>query len=250
MFKKTTSAQRQLLAVTSFALSLGCATHGNAQDAKWDFTGYLYLWGPALSGETTTGGSIDISFSGILDNLDFALMGAVEARRGKFSIFADALYLDLSDDQDAAVGPGFPASADTDVRGTVFSGSVGYDLVDNAGTRVAVLGGFRGMDLDTSANLSVASGSRRVSGGINKWDAIVGVRGTTQIADRWGLSYYADIGAGESDLTAQLSAAVNYRINNWDLVFGYRYLTWDLGDSQVLSDLTFQGPFIGARFRF
>ena len=250
MFERTTLSQRKLLTAVSVAVSFGWATNGNAQDAKWDFTGYLYLWGPALSGETTTGGSIDISFSDILDNLDFALMGAVEARRGRFSIFADALYLDLSDDQDAAVGPGIPASADAGVRGTVFSGSVGYDLIDNTDTRVAVLGGFRGMDLNTSANLAIASGSQRISGGINNWDAIVGVRGTTQIADRWGLSYYADIGAGESDLTAQLSAALNYRINNWDLVFGYRYLTWDLGNSQVLSDLTFQGPFIGARFGF
>lgn len=250
MFGRTTSAQRKCLAALSLALFWGWATTGKAQDADWDFTGYLYLWTPALSGETTTGGSIDVSFSDILDNLDFALMGAVEARRGRFSIFVDALYLDLSDDQDAAVGPGVPANADVDVRGTVFSGSVGYDLIDNTDTRLAVLGGFRGMDLDTSANLSVASGSQRISGGINNWDAIIGLRGTTQIADRWGVSYYADIGAGESELTAQLSAALNYRINSWDLAFGYRYLTWDLGDAQVLSDLTFQGPFIGARFGF
>jgi hypothetical protein len=250
MFERTASALRKLLAVISVAVFLSWATNGNAQDTNRDFTGYLYLWAPALSGETTTGGSIDVSFSDILDNLDVALMGAVEARRGRFSIFADALYLDLSDGQDTAVGPGIPANADVDVRGTVLSGSVGYDLANGTDMRIAVLGGFRVMNLDTSANVSIASGSQRISGGINNWDAIVGVRGTTQIADRWGVSYYADIGAGESDLTAQLSAAVNYRINTWDLVFGYRYLNWDLGNTQVLSDLTFQGPFIGARFGF
>ncbi|NOD75973.1 MULTISPECIES: hypothetical protein [unclassified Ruegeria] len=56
--------------------------------------------------------------------------------------FADTLYLDLSDDQDAAVGPGIPANADAEVRGTVFSDSVGYDLVDSTDTQVAVFGGF------------------------------------------------------------------------------------------------------------
>lgn len=232
------------------AVCLGLATAAQAQDRTWDFTGYLYLWGPALNGETTTGQSIDLSFSDILDNLDFALMGAIEAPRGRISILADALYLNLSDDQDAAVGLGIPATADVDVKGTVFSGSLGYDLIDRDETRLVALGGFRGMDLDTSANLAVAFGSQRISGGINNWDAIIGLRGTAQLSERLGVSYYADIGAGDSDMTAQLSAALNYRINNWDLVFGYRYLTWDLGESQVLSDLTFEGPFLGAKFGF
>jgi hypothetical protein len=231
-------------------LCLAGPTEAKAQDTGWDFTGYLYLWAPAMGGETTTGGSIDVSFSDILDTLDFGVMGAVEARRGRLSLFGDALYLNLSDNQNAAVGPGIPANADADVRGTVFSGSVGYDVLDTGDTRLAVLGGVRGMDLTTSANLSIPAGSQRVSGGIKNWDAIVGVRGSAKIAERWGLSYYADIGAGESDLTAQVSVAMTYSFDRWDLAFGYRYLTWDIGNSQVLSDLTFQGPFVGARFAF
>ena len=233
MFEISTLSQRKLLTILSVAVSFGWATNGNAQDAKWDFTGYLYLWGPALSGETTTGGSIDISFSDILDNLDFALMGAVEARRGRFSIFADALYLDLSDDEGAAVGPGIPASADADVRGnSIFPALLAMILLTTPARGSLFWVGFGAwistpvltfpLLLDHSASL----------GGSTTGDAIIGLRGTTQIADRWGFSYYTDIGAGESDLTAQLSAAVNYRINNWDLVFGYRYLTWDLGNSQ------------------
>ena len=143
-----------------------------------------------------------------------------------------------------------PATADAEVKGTVFTGTVGYDVYDANETRVALLGGARGLNLDTTANLSLGSGSQRVTAGLKNWDAIVGVRGTTPIADRWSFSYYADVGTGESDLTWQLSAAFDYGFNTWDLSFGYRYLTWDIGNSPVLSDLTFDGPFIGAKINF
>lgn len=248
---RTLSGQRRAATfVCAGALCIAGAGAAPAQDRTWDFSGYLYLWAPALSAQTTTGQSTEVSFSDILDNLDFALMGAIEARRGPLSVFLDALYLDLSDGQSAAVGPGIPATADAAVKGTVLTATLGYDVVDSAQSRLAVMGGVRGMNMDTSANLSVPGGSQRVSGTINNWDAIVGLRGTARLSDRWGLSYYADIGTGQSDLTAQVSGSLTYRINNWDLALGYRYLTWDIGISPVMSDLTFQGPFIGAKFDF
>lgn len=237
-------------AIWGVVLIAGTTAPAAAQDATWDFKGYLYLWGAALGGSTTTGQDIDLSFSDVVDKLDFGLMGGLEARRGRISLFGDFLHLKLSDGQTAAVGPGIPANADAEITGNVFTGAIGYDVVDTNKTRFAVLGGIRGMDLDTTANISVGTGSQRVSGGLQNWDGIVGVRGTTQIADRWGISYYADVGTGESDLTWQVSLALDYRINNWDLSFGYRYLTWDVGNSAVLSNLTFDGPFIGAKIKF
>lgn len=244
------AGKRWRLSAIACAFWAGFALPAKADNPTWDFTAYLYLWAPALSGETTTGNSIDVSFSDILDNLDFGLMGAVEARRAKLSVFVDALYLNLSNDQNSAVGPGIPASSDVDVEGTVFTGSVGYDLVDAPGTLFTVLGGVRSLNLDNTVDIEVSGGSQRVSGKINNWDVVVGLRGTRQFSDRWGMSYYADIGAGESDLTTQLSLAANYKINNWDLVLGYRYLDWNIGNSQAISDLTFDGPFVGVRFDF
>lgn len=232
------------------AFWLGHVPSAGADSSKWDFTGYLYLWGPALSGETTTGTSIDISFSEMLDNLDFGLMGAVEARRGKLSVFVDGLYLNLGNDQSTTAGPGIPVSGDVDVKGTVFTGSVGYDLIETQDARFSILGGMRSLSLENTVNIAVAGGSQRVSSKINNWDAVIGFRGTRHFTDRWGISYYADIGTGDSDLTTQVSLAANYRINNWNLVLGYRYLDWNLENSEAISDLTFDGPFVGARFDF
>ena len=237
-------------AAVGLTLLAGTGSQALAQENSWDFTGYFYLWGPTLSGTTTTGDDMEIGFDDIISNLDFGLMGALEARHDQIYLFGDFLYLNMSNDESASFGPGIPASAYADVKGLVFTGLVGYDLVDTGTTRFSVAGGVRGNDIDTDTNIAVAGGSQQLSGGVSNWDAIVGLRGTTQLAERWRLSYYGDIGTGQSDLTWQLSGALDYRINNWDLSFGYRHLTWDIGNSDVVSDLTFSGPFIGAKVRF
>lgn len=152
------------LSAMACALWIAFASSARAENPTWEFTGYLYLWGPALSGETTTGTNIYISFSEMLDNLNFGLMGAVEARRGKFSVFVDGLYLNLGNDQNSAASPGIPAPGDVDVKGTVFTGSVGYDITETQDARFSILGGIRSLNFENTVSIAVAGGSRRISG--------------------------------------------------------------------------------------
>ena len=74
--------------------------------SDWEYTGFVYLWGAGIGGETVTGQDIDVSFSDILDNLDFGLMGTLEARNGPWAIIGDAIYLSISDDEDACSSSG------------------------------------------------------------------------------------------------------------------------------------------------
>ena len=241
---------RPCLPMAAFvACSIAGASPAAAQET-WDFKGYIYLWGAGIGGETVTGQDIDVSFGDIVDNLDFGIMGSLEANRGPWSIFGDALYLSVSKDQGAAVGPGIPASADVDVSGFVLTSGVGYDLVSDGDVRLNGFGGLRFLDMDTTANISIAGGLQRVNDKISNWDAVVGLRGNVALDERWDLLYYADIGAGESDLTWQAALAVDYKFPNWSLSVGYRYLSWDLDNSATLSDLSFSGPFLGAKFSF
>ncbi len=218
---------------------------------EWDYRAFVYLWGPALGGTTSSGENVELSFSDVLDNLEFGIMGALEANKGPFSYFGDFQYLDLETGQNAAVGPGIPAVADANVTGFVFTGSAGYDLHDHRDSQLVVYGGFRYLGMDTVANISVGGGSQRISGKISNVDAVIGLRGSQRFSEKWALSYIADVGAGGSDLTWQVGASIEYRINNWDLSIGYRHMAWELGNSSdVLSDLSFSGPIIGAKIAF
>ncbi|WP_412555286.1 hypothetical protein [Shimia sp. MIT1388] len=242
---------KKIVLTTSMAALLSASPALSEETRQWDYRAFVYLWAPALGGTTTTGQDVELSFSDVLDNLEFGLMGALEANKGPVSLLGDFQYLDLKSGQNAAVGPGIPATADADVSGFVFTGSIGYDFHHRPDSRLVAYGGFRYLGMDAAANLSVGGGSQRVSGQITNFDAIVGFRGSQRLSEKWALSYIADIGAGGSDLTWQVGASLEYRINNWDLSFGYRHMEWDLGNSSnVLSDLSFSGPIIGAKISF
>ena len=84
---------------TAAAMALVFAGTGasHAQGSEWDYGGFIYLWGAGMSGSTVTGEDFDISFSDVVEKLDFALMGAVEARRDRISFLGDLQYLNLSE---------------------------------------------------------------------------------------------------------------------------------------------------------
>lgn len=226
------------------------ATTSQAEGKDWNYRAFLYLWAPEIGGTTTTGQDMTISFSDILDNLDLALMGALEANNGPISILGDFQYLNVSKGGSAAVGPGIPVDVDADVSGFVFTGTVGYDFMHGEDSQMVAFGGVRFLDLDTTANLAIAGGSARATDSIANLDAILGVRGYQPLGGKWRLSYNADVGAGESDLTMHVGMTIDYRINNWDLSVGYRHMQWDIDNSNVFTDLSFSGPIIGAKLSF
>ena len=80
-------------------------------------------------------------------------------------------------------------------------------------------------------------------------DGVVGIRGRTDLSDRWYLTYYADVGTGDSDLTWQAFAGINYQFQAVDVTLGYQHLDWEF-DDQLLDDLEMSGPALGVKFSF
>jgi opacity protein-like surface antigen len=62
----------------------------------------------------------------------------------------------------------------------------------------------------------------------------------------WG----GNAGAGGSDLSWQAMVGVGYKASSWaDIALTYRYLKFEL-DSDVVDELSINGPLLGAIFRF
>jgi len=59
-----------------------------------------------------------------------------------------------------------------------------------------------------------------------------------------------DIGTGDSDLTWQALAGINYRFTRVHLTLGYAYMDWDFDKDSLLKDFTLSGPYAGIKFRF
>ena len=169
-------------------------------------------------------------------------MATGEARKGKWSMRADVLYLDVGDDTTLDSGEKLSA----DLKCWVVTPVFGYNLVETEKIRFDILGGARYLNLDAE----LEEGSLSVDASAHTWDGVVGVSGHVNLTETWYLPYYLDIGAGDSDLTWQAFAGVGYKFSKVNVVLTYRYIKWDFDDGHAISDLSFSGPLIGVVFVF
>ena len=138
---------------TALALLLLPASLAEAQEpATWDWTVAPYLWASSVgldltvADNATIGG--DAAFKDLMDKVDTAFMGHLEARKGAWGIYLDTIYLDLSESKSVAVGPGGPILGDLDadarMKMKIFDAGGAYRLSKpGADVQVDLLAGLR-----------------------------------------------------------------------------------------------------------
>jgi len=244
--------------VLAAALTAGTIGNAFAQSAgEWQFEVTPYLWGAGMKGDVQAGNlprtHVDMGFADILENLDFGIMGALEARKGRWGFLLDAIYMKVSDAGTASQGP-LSVTADATFKQKMFAGAVAYRLSDGP-TLVDLIGGARYSKLRVKAVIDaslfgLAGRTERIAN--TSWtDGYVGVRLQTPIADRWTLVGYGDVGAGGSDSTWQAAVGAQYDYSkDVAIKFGYRYLSVDYDKSGFLYDMDSAGVYVGAGLRF
>jgi hypothetical protein len=247
-----------------------------AEAGAWHFAATLYFYVPSVAGTTTVptdpgGGSINVDGSRILDNLKLALMGSFDAHNGRWGVFTDAVYLDFGNvkdqSRDFTIGNiGLPASTsariDWALSGVAWTSAGQYRLLADPALTLDAIGGARLLDIKQELAWTISgelgpvapSGrSGRSDAKIELWDALVGVKGRYRFGDdrKWALPFYLDVGAGESRLTWQAAAGIGYAFSWGELQGMWRYLDYQMKPGKtVLKDLSFNGPMVGATFRW
>ena len=265
--------KQHALAVTLAGLALTSLPAGaeSAAGDQWAFTVTPYLWLPNINGtlkfqlpNLNAGTSVETGPNDYLENLDFVLMISGEARKGKWSVFTDVIYLDFSDEVsrvDTVNGVPVPPSIDlgtqASLTGGVWTLVGGYAAVQEPKATLDVIGGFRYLDIEASADwmlsgpLGLLPPTGSVSEGKGLWDAVVGVRGQVKLGDgNWFAPYYVDVGTGQSDLTWQAMGGVGYRFAWGELIGAYRHLDYRFGEDTGMKALSFSGPAVSLGFRW
>jgi hypothetical protein len=109
MYQKPYGLMRQekiLVVVVIFAFMLAALAPSVTAEEKpaegaWEFHVAPYLWAIQMDGNLTVKGidvDVDLSFSDIWDELNFAFMLAYEARKGNWGLLGNTIYADLGDD--------------------------------------------------------------------------------------------------------------------------------------------------------
>lgn len=248
-----------VLAATLLISQPAMAVEPLSQD--WQFEMDLNLWAPAIKGESATGADIDITLNDIIDNLDFTYMTTLRAKKGKWDFLLDVLYMDLEDTSDSNLIQSIPLRLDLnniELSAWVVTPMVAYNVVHSDRMDLYLLAGARYFWLEgdlkfTKREFFKTSKFKETSSG-HVWDGIVGTRGAINLAEKWYLPFYFDVGTGDSDLTWQAYSGIGYKFSNFDTTVGYRHLEWDFEDDgtfgAALNDLYITGPMIGIKYRF
>ena len=126
-----------------------------------------------------------------------------------------------------------------------------YNVLERGGTRLNALAGIRFISLETDLSFAIGNARQRdINESGDAWDGVIGARGKTELSPRWYLNYYGDIGTGDSRLTWQANAGINYRFEHVDATLGYRYLRWETDQSGIFDNLALSGPYAGVTFRW
>jgi hypothetical protein len=246
--------------------SVAANTTSPADTWQSEFT--LYGWLPSIDGSLKYdvppdyGDNVSVDASDIQENLNFVFMGNLESRYNKISLAADLIYMDISNSKNTVVnvgpGQGVPlnVSGGLSLSAWVITAIAGYDLLQDDRMRVALIGGLRYLTLDADTDIAINGPApptpppAHLSDSEDFWDGIIGVKGAFMLNENWYIPYYADVGAGDSELTWQLYAGIGYLFSWGDIKLGYRFLEYDLGDDKFVQDLKFYGPLLGIGFRF
>ncbi len=271
-----------------FASASGAALAEISSD-EWQYRLTPYLWLPTIDGTLKynlppgSGGSPNVAVGPAdwLDLLNFGALVGGSARKGRFSIFSDFVYLSMTSKNDGRVifvedtvtVPGtripIPISADlnlntrTDLDGLVWIIAGGYALQETETSSLDVFAGARffGVDVSTSWNLTAAittpgggvvlPAQGSIGSDTDLWDGIVGIRGHIGVGDgNWSVPYHFDVGTGDSELTWNAMTGLSYEFGWGDLIMVYRHLEYDQDSGSLLQGFSFSGPAVGARFRF
>jgi hypothetical protein len=221
--------------------------------AQWESDLVLYLWAAGLDGRLGARdleADVDVSFSDILEDLEFGAMGAYAATKGRWLVGADLVITNIGVTERGEAGV---VRLDVDSDMTIAEGDLGYAV----GEGFQIFGGARWVDISNDLDLRVGEQSLHADGGESWVDPLVGVRAGTGAGERWAFWVRADVGGFGvgSDLSWNAVAAFSWRVSDRiNIGAGYRLLDIDYehgsGADYFLFDARMDGPVTGITFSF
>jgi opacity protein-like surface antigen len=270
---------RHLIAIVFLlAVSRAWPVYGQepmSQSDDWEIRLMPYFWMPSLDADATVSGlsgSVDLSFGDVLDYLDFAAMGRMEAWKGKWGLTFDGLFMNLGADGSFEGSRGVTSfDLDADVRLGMADFGLAYRLLEhrfgnNSEQKLTFepYGGLRyaylRQKIDLNINIAGVGSIGANLGGSEDWvEPFVGGRIVWDLNDKMAVRVRGDAGGfgigSASDLLWQISFGGDYQLSkNTSLNAGYRIVDLDYshgsGSNELGIDLRAKGPFIGLTIVF
>lgn len=223
-----------------------------AAAAEWKYKLTPYLMMAGLSGTTTVGDRtvpVDLSFSDVWDNLDWALMGNFNAQNDVWAFNFDGVYAKLG-----KTGPKLGLLS-ANIEQGIYTGIVARRFSEYA----EVYGGLRVWSVTSNINFNGPLGGRAASGSQTWVDPVIGIRVTAPLSDTMRAVFMIDAGGFGIGATvdAQVWPMVEFDLGaskHWQAVVGYRfnYVEYSNGSGAkyFAYDMMVNGPTLGIGYTF
>ncbi len=236
----------------------------DTNDTDWEVRLTPYVWTAGVEGSVThpalsTPISAEASFGDVLDRLDIGGMAALEARKGRVGIIADALHIRMSD---TAAMPllGLPVDLSTRTTNALLAGAV--RVVEADAGAIDALVGARYWSVSTRIGYTIPDAFPlppdvplpRVYDGRKgaKWvDAMTGLKLRANLSQAVHATATGMFGFGGSDMVTDFALLVGIDISRrMNLTLGYRHIDVDYSSNGFVFNAKIHGPLIGAGIRF
>lgn len=220
----------------------------------WSLDLSPYIWFAGAHGTVGVLGrdaSVHASAGDLLSHFNFGLMGASQARLGRFLLNGDALWIRLSDSS-ALPFPGLSArSVDVRVGQFVWTSKIGYRLIDRPKVKADANVGVRYWHLGQSLHLNPSFLGLNVNRSQSWADILVGGRVEVPLGPKTSITALGDVGGwnATAKLDYQFGGLLNFKVSrSWTISPGYRYLFVDYRSGSAIYNLATTGGIIGITY--
>jgi hypothetical protein len=245
-----TSTLRNALAGSVFALCAAPGFAGPNDSLTW--VAAPYIWVPnvdASFNDRSGSGDADVGEgeSDIMDKLDSAFLGHLEAQGDNWGLFGDMVFLGLGDDR-----KGNLVDIESEFDAGIYEFAAVWSPADERYRGFEAFAGVRYMDLELQLDfdpVNPALDSRRVDTDESYTDFLIGARYSVPLSDNWAFTMRGDTSFGDSEGTFNASGLFAWKLGPGALAFGYRYFTAELeSEAGNTLDIDLYGPEIGYAF--
>jgi hypothetical protein len=222
-------------------------------DDNWHFAISPYLWFAGVHGTVGARGhtaSVHASAGDVLSKFNIGLMGAVEARKKRFLLPVDFMWIKLSDDKALPqINNPNATSIKAKMTSTILSPKAGYRLVDHEKLQADALVGIRYWHLGTNLTLEpIGLGTATQSA--NWVDVVAGAKFALPLSPKAVFTVLGDAGGGGASLDYQVAGLLGYRIKPTVMLqAGWRYLDVNYRpSSSFVYDVAQSGLLLGVTF--
>ena len=191
-----------------------------------------------------------------IDDVNFAVVGRMEADAGRWGLFLDGGYVNLSAGRDFAGGR---INLSQGVESAIVESFLTYDLLENEENPIdgsaELMAGARYWLLGGDVAVTGPRGNTVGTSGTRQWvDPVVGARFARPLNDDLLMRVRADVGGfgAASDFTWGVEALGEYRCSDYcGLQLGYRVLDVDYARGDGFAyDVNYRGPIAVLVFDF